>query len=477
MLEKLIRPAFFLFLIFIPFGTKKFIFSFTEPINELNSAFLYGSDILLLSFLILFIFNYRKIHSNVLKNIGIDHAHSLLLFSLFLAFAAASIFFAAHSGPAIYQFFRLFLAAIGMLAAAQVLRQGLVKFKEVMGILAASALFQSLVGFLQFKFQRSVGLWVLGEPVGTVFTKGLATVRIAGGTLLRAFGTMPHANIYAAFLVIGLIAIFYFYLCTERREFGKRALISVAIFFIALALVLTFSRSGWITAGVATLAFLFWGVANKNYRPQTLKLAVVLVTCFLLLVTSFGWAIFPRAHLSMRDSSISNRYIFNLVGLEIIKDHPLGVGIGNQLQYAIDNGLYLKHGLTKFYSWQPIHNIYLLIASEIGIAGLLSFIIFLFLLVFRNPKSEIRSSKQSQNSNVPILKTRFDYLNFGHWNLFRNSSLEFRVSAVMLLALLLFGLFDHFFWDLQSGRLMFWLIIGLIMGLESFGKRESEFEN
>ena len=34
----------------------------------------------------------------------------------------------------------------------------------------------------------------------------------------------------------------------------------------------------------------------------------------------------------------------------------------------------------------------------------------------------------------------------------------------MMLALLFFGIADHFLWTLEPGRLMFWLVTGIIMG-------------
>lgn len=437
---KLLIWSFFLFVVSIPFGTKKFIFSFAEPISELNSVFLYASDIFLILFLVIFLFEVqppnigvirRRLNLVKLNEVGCPKivCGSLLLFLLFSAF---SIFLAAYKIIAVYHFLRLVILVLGALAIAGILQRGIVSFEKIMVVLAGSAVFQALIGFLQFKFQRSIGLELLGESAGNVFTKGLGTIMAQGGILLRAYGTMSHANILAAFLVVGLIAFYHLYLRSDKFSYGRKIIISVAIFFTALGLVLTFSRSGWITAGVVTAFMLIWGLSNREYRRATLNLLVILSTCFLLLVTTFGWAIFPRAHLSMKDSSISDRYIFNLVGLEIMKSRPLGVGIGNELRYAIDNELYVKRGLLRTYSWQPIHNIYLLIGTEIGILGLLAFLAF----VWRSAVGLRKSTEEL--GKITILS--------------------------LLLFVLVFGLFDHFFWDLQSGRLLFWLVLGIMMG-------------
>ena len=39
----------------------------------------------------------------------------------------------------------------------------------------------------------------------------------------------------------------------------------------------------------------------------------------------------------------------------------------------------------------------------------------------------------------------------------------------MLAALLLFGLFDHFLWDLQLSSLMLWVVIGILLGVDNIG--------
>lgn len=70
--QNVFKFLFLLFVFSIPFGTKKFLFSFTMGVSELTSAFLYGTDILLVLFLAFFFFSGSVKYSNVLKNIGIE---------------------------------------------------------------------------------------------------------------------------------------------------------------------------------------------------------------------------------------------------------------------------------------------------------------------------------------------------------------------------------------------------------------------
>lgn len=295
---KLLRLSLFLFLIFIPFGTKKFLFTFTPSVSEFTSAFLYASDILLVLFLGILVG--QRLLTKPLQAV---ERSQFFLFA-FLFFALISIFLASYKLLALYSFFHLALAIFAVLGIKEALRRGVARFDEIIGVLAASAFFQAVVAFLQFKFQGSIGLQLLGESYLSPLSPGGAKILVMGGRLLRAYGTMPHANILAGFLVLGLLSFYYFYLNSRVTECGRKLIVSVGTFFVALGLALTFSRSGWLVAFVTTFFVILWGLSNKNYRKQTASLLVIVVTTFCLLLAILGWAVSSRAHLSIDESPL-----------------------------------------------------------------------------------------------------------------------------------------------------------------------------
>ena len=208
---------------------------------------------------------------------------------------------------------------------------------------------------------------------------------------------------------------------------------SIAIYLVLLGLVLTFSRSGWIVAFLLTSLVVIYNLISRQYRRSALNLLAILVASGLLLMIILGWAILPRINFSATEPSVSYRLLYNQLGLDLISKHPFGIGIGNQVLYAVDQELYQGLGLIKLWQWQPIHNIYLLISSEIGIIGLIIFLFLVGVLIAKNlALSDLRSM----------------------------------TAMVILGSLLLFGLVDHFPWDLQGGRLMLWLSLGIIMGIK-----------
>jgi O-antigen ligase len=299
-------------------------------------------------------------------------------------------------------------------------------------VLGLSAFFQAAVAFLQFKTQTSVGLRFLGESIlSGPLSRGAGRVAVSGAAILRVYGTMPHSNILAAFLALGLFGLYYLYLGTHSMR--NRLLINVVIFFIMLALAFTFSRSGWIVFSLGTALILALGIFNPNYRRKALGLTFSVGMTVLLLFLIFGSVILPRAHFGVGETSVQDRVLYDYIGLEVLQNHPVdGVGLGNQVLYSLDNQLYQIFGFNRSAVWQPIHNLYLMIAVESGVLALTAFILFVLMIV---------------------------------WNRLIFIDLGFGVGAAILVAFLVFGLFDHFLWDLQSGELMLWLIFGIMIGL------------
>lgn len=479
--KKLLRLFSLLFLFFIPFGVKKFILSFTGEISELSSAFLYGTDILLVAIFLLFFFYTRlfkgqmiisrtgnstiKNCSDVLKNIGIENWAGLGLFFIFLFLAFVSVFLAADTWLAFYHFLRLLLAAVAGFLIALFLGGNIVSMRDAAVAIGASSVFQSIIGFFQFLRGKSVGLKYLGEAVIAEGTGNVARVAVDGAHFLRAYGTMPHANILAAFLILGLISLLYLFLhCLRQGKLlrfaaARIALISSGIFIILLGLALTFSRSGWIVAIISLLFFLLLFFIRKSEGVSLQPLILVLSLSFALIFFLLGWTIIPRAHLERSDPSVDYRILYNKMGVQLILDNPLGVGIGNQTLVSKDREMYQSLGIAKSSDWQPVHNIYLLMASEIGIFGLLAFLSFMAVLAFEKLKSWRLIGSCLPGTDSPLVKKLARPRQAsGEAGGIRN------LTVVMLASLLLFGFFDHFLWTLQSGRLMLWLAIGLVIG-------------
>ena len=418
---------FTLFFVFtLPFGTKKFITvilpQFFENSREFSSLFIYGTDIIAVGVIIFAIFHFRKAFWE-----GFAGSRALPVFA---GLAALSVIFAGNRIYALYVLGGLLVGILVSLAIGAALRTDTVRFRELGTAIGLSAFFQAVVALLQFYYQRSVGLWFLGESVITATTPGVARVMIEGERYLRSYGTLPHANILAGFLILGIIAIAYLFLTAAPEKKFSRIIAAMGFFTVLSALILTFSRSGWIIASLVLVAIFIYGFVRKELRKKMFGFFSVVLVSIVILIYGFGWAIAPRAGFAKGEASVDHRILYNQIGLSLIEEHPFGVGEGNQVLQAGREGLYLSKGLTEVWLWQPVHNIYVLIASELGVLGLAVFLLFLFILF-----------KEME---------------------FKRTQAVF--ASLFVLSFLAFGLVDHFPWDLHAGRLMFWVVLGIMMG-------------
>lgn len=408
----------------IPFDAKKFVWSATPVVSEYFGIFLYGTDLLLLVFLAFWGLREMDWHAKYLKPLAVVAGAAIV-----------ATFWSFSPLLAAYGLARLVLLFAFALSLSALIIGKKLSLTAVFSALFASAVFQSAVALLQFRDQTSLGLRWLGESVIGLTTPGIARVAANGLAYLRSYGTMPHANILAAFLGFGLVAAVYL-LYRARRPWARIGL-AAGLFFILAGLIFTFSRSGWIVAGLTVAALVAYGLWRKDLRRRATAVIFVLLAAGAFLVPVGGRLIFARAGFSSEEPSVVDRVIYNEMGLlNFPEAYPLGVGLKNQVLVAERNGWYRAFGLNYAFQAQPIHDIYLLALADTGIVGFLALIFFLGWLV---------------------------YGKFRAWLGGKDADTWF--ALILVSGALIFGLVDHFYWDLWSGQLMFWLALGILMGI------------
>jgi len=133
--------------------------------------------------------------------------------------------------------------------------------------------------------------------------------------------------------------------------------------------------------------------------------------------------------------SLEERTLYQQVSYETISDHPLGgVGIG---QFVLNS--YKLNPNLESWQYQPVHNVYLLIFSELGIVG---FISFLLLLAFG--LSKFLAQRTVINPYYVLTDS---------------------VLRCIILSFLLISSFDHYFWDIKIGLLIFLIPVILFLSI------------
>jgi O-antigen ligase len=436
-LEKIL---FYLLIFCLPFQTRKILYQWGNDFNEWASAYLYLTDLLILS-IFLFWF-WRKKNQRFLKELSFQWVGNKIKtpdfwLVIFLIVSLVSLIQARNIQLGFYHWLKL-LELTGLFFYLKYNFKQLFNFERLAQVLIASGFVQSLIVFGQYISQKSLGLKFLTESPLSPEIAGVAKIVIGNLKLIRPYGSLPHPNLLAAFL---LVSIFFLYFLWLRKSYS---FIKNSIFFFVFGLLLftfllTFSRIiifVFILASLIYFTFIFWQ-SRKNKDKELSKKIILIFLLFVVccsLFTVLAWSeISSRFQISPTEQSVSLRAFYNQVALAIIKEHPwLGIGLGNFVWE-------IKQMLDLLSSWlhQPVHNLYLLIASEIGLLGLVVFLFFIFRLLV--------SLRKRFRSWAPNL-------------------LEVQLLAFIISAFLFIALFDHFFWTLQQGQLIFWVVLGLIAG-------------
>ncbi|HZJ41881.1 MAG TPA: O-antigen ligase family protein, partial [Patescibacteria group bacterium] len=176
-------------------------------------------------------------------------------------------------------------------------------------------------------------------------------------------------NLVAEFLNIGafFILVIKEFFTTKRL----RRLADIAFLLAALGIILTFSRTGWITLFLQTLVYVYFRL--KHYPKE--KMATAILVVFLVLIASP--LLFKMSALQDKNtSSTENRLLLTEISISALKDKPLfGQGTGTFVSLVENDTRFT----AKYGPAVDSHGVLQKIAAENGIFGLLT---WLFLLLF-----------------------------------------------------------------------------------------------
>jgi hypothetical protein len=280
-----------------------------------------------------------------------------------------------------------------------------IKEKNVLTAFLLSGLFELFLSIIQFFNKHSIQgiFYYFGERLISLSMPGVAKASISGIEFLRPYGTFSHPNSLAGFYLL-----VYFFVLTYKK-FNRHLLLKyISLLIFSLLVFISFSK-------IAIMTYLILSIVYYLASSNKLKCRIcVIARLFVIIMVSF---IFLRA---VTDPLTVNKRIELMKNsITIIFRYPvLGVGLGS---YLIEQAKFP----SKFYLFfnQPVHNIFLLFFSELGLV--VGGIIFFILL-------------------SPIKKI-------------------IRLSPYIVLTIIFTGLFDHYWLTLQQNFLLMGLIMGVIL--------------
>lgn len=419
-----------LIIIFIPFSPK-FLFDtswsyVTGTYSHFTSFFLYISDFFIFALIIkVFLSTAKKYPVNKLWK-----ASALI----FIGWIALELYLHNFTSLELYLSIRLVSLVLFAFAVSKmsVPREKIAWTFTILGAV------QALIAFFQFTLQQSVGLYKLGESHLTIGGYGVAKIAQEGITMIRGYGTFPHANVLGGFLVI--TTLFNLYLLNKSlhgtnpqtavyrwQQFG----LNLLLFFNIFGVFISFSRGALIALGSSILLCLGIYLLNKQYsalQRTIVSCGTIIIVCILILAPVLS------TRLTTTDQASLERITYNSIGLAMIQSNPIsGFGVGQSMLHMKQFAESSHEMLLKPWEIQPIHNFWLISAADLGLGS-----IFLVFLVLFPLLLIIKGVIKKPDPWVMTLVT-------------------------ISVAILLLFLIDHYFYTIWPMGILLWLILGLSM--------------
>ncbi|HSM70980.1 MAG TPA: O-antigen ligase family protein, partial [Anaerolineales bacterium] len=346
----------------------------------------------------------------------------ILLPLIFLLYAALSIFWSQDWRTSLYISLHLGLIFFRVLSLRERHETRLV---AMYGLCAALSI-QLVAGFIGYAQQSTAFLDPLNMKWPGLLEpsmQGASVVQMTDGLrVLRAYGTLPHPNILGGFTFLALLGPASLFLRGKTPNYAAIVLFCAGIVLI----VLTYSRATWLALTTFMLVLILKSKYFEVKKRFLLPSAAALAFAFSLYLI---WnLVSPRISAQQSPTeTISNvgRSWLTQQAMDMIRRHPItGAGIGSLV-------IELAQTAAEGAPIEPVHNIFLLAASELGLIGFF-LIAGLFVLVV--------STTMRARTPQAIL-----------------------VSAALAGAGVI-SLFDHYFWTLAPGRMMLGLVVGLWAG-------------
>jgi len=403
-MRKLIQILWGVFLFTFPFSVRFLVYEQASyrfgNFNPWVTGFVYLPEILLgIIFVLWLILNVRRAAWSVLRE------YKILFVFLFLFLLNAAVVTLLKGDAILLGFFLLRIievAIVYLLVADEVL-----PVQTTVTILLSGALFQIVLGYLQWRLNHSLGLSILGEQAVSGDVLGVAKNDLAEGVKqIRPYGTFLHPNILAAYLM-AILFISLNYIKGSRLTFWLIVL-TAGIWF-------TGSRA----AAIATIAcfgllILFSFVKDIKNRKS------IILGILLFLVVANAWIFTYSGAIRTGDPAWQERLNQNVISRSMVVAQPLGVGVSN---FTLEMENFASEKLMPW-EFQPVHDTYFLVMNEVGIQGLLILLAAIVLFFWKYWKGEY---------------------------------------VLPLMALILVAPFDHYLWDSFVGM----MLIGLAAGFYS----------
>ena len=251
---------------------------------------------------------------------------------------------------------------------------------------------------------------------------------------VRAYGTFPHPNVLSGFLFIALVITGSYFISRNlystslkvlsKDNFKLGALLSIII----IGLYLGQSRTVLLVIGLSIVAMLAWFVMRNFHSTISYFVLLVLITITML---AFTYVFQERISslLTYDRTSFSDRVSMQEIAVDAVQENPaFGLGPNGYLKYIGENKPVLSH---FSFIVEPVHNVFLLLASETGISSAIFLMMYLTAVFFMALRRNLNN--RYLYIVIPIIFYLLFVLNLDHYLLtLKQGGVLFAISLFLI---------------------------------------------
>ena len=309
----------------------------------------------------------------------------------------------------------IYFAAVNMIRSKEMI-------KRCVSALMFSGFFVAAYGIYQNYFGVSERIW----------QDSAMFANIAG----RVVSTLENPNVLAEYLILVIPFMIISLFCAGSIK--ATAPYVVCTLFAVTCLIYTWSRGSWL--GIIFALLVLFVIINKKTIVAYLGLVLLLPFAPFVLPDSIVQRITTIGNIA--DTSTSYRVSIWTASLKMIKDYIIcGIGVGREAFQLV----YPEYTLAGIESAPPSHNLYLQLCVELGLGGLVVFLLVVFFFL--------------QYCFTTIKKANEKYIKL------------LAAGGLCAVGGFLLNGFTDYVWYNYRVYLMFWLIISITTAVCRFGKK------
>jgi O-antigen ligase len=410
---------------------------------------LYGTEIILFILLVLTLYYRLKNPDDEINFLNLKILNFYILIILFFIVTSLSLFFAQDGQVAFYYLIK-FLEGFALLLFIINFK---FSYKKLGWAIVLAGVFQAVLAIYQFLTQKVWASKWLGMAEQLSGNGGVSVVESTGLRWLRAYGSLPNPNVLAGFLAVCLIVFIVLIILSNKQ---KSSILLWAFLPILLSgLFFTFSKSG-LLAFLLGFAFVFIFV----FFSQDQKTKFILIHVLFVILVVFGSLslIYQdplmtrlKGETRLEQKSYNERALYFEDSQILLKENWLkGVGLGNYTLALYDQSSQAQ----PVWTYQPVHNVFILMATEIGVIGFLIFILLIIEVFHKLWHFKIKEQLKLINVFKLFKFTAIYYF-------YQRRFYWFLGLLAIFFMLLIIMFFDHYIWTLYFGIIFWWLMLGL----------------